>query len=238
MKKIFMMGDSTMKFNNIFRYPQCGWGQELHLFANNDILIEVHAENGRSTKSFKDEGRFDNILNKLNPGDYVICQFGHNDEKITDPNRYTEAYGEYQANLKYYAEAVESKKAHIVFATSITRHKFEANQCIETHQDYPKAMLDFAKENNYTCIDLDSLTRNLYTKIGEEASKKFHMIFDENTYSNYPEGKDDHSHLRYEGAIMVCELFVRELSKTNDPINECFLDLTNKEFIDEKMLID
>ena len=71
--KIFMMGDSTMKYNNIYTYPQVWWGQVLHLFTKNDWLIEDHAENGRSTKSFIDEGRFDVILNRLQKGDFVIC---------------------------------------------------------------------------------------------------------------------------------------------------------------------
>ena len=144
------MGDSTMKYNNIYSYPQVGWGQVLHLFAKNDCLIEDHAENGRSTKSFIEEGRFDVILNRLQPGDYVLCQFGHNDEKINDPSRYTDAYGVYQENLKYFAKRTEEKGCHIVYATSITRHKFENGKCINSHQDYPQAMLDFAKEYGYT----------------------------------------------------------------------------------------
>ncbi len=236
--KIFMMGDSTMKYNNIFRYPQVGWGQVLHLYTKNEWLIEDHAENGRSTKSFIDEGRFGVILSRLQQGDYVICQFGHNDEKKQDPSRYTEPYGTYQKNLLYFAEEVQKMGAHIVFATSITRHHFENGICVNSHGDYPQAMLDFAKKNGFTCIDLNQLTINLYNQLGEEKSKKFHMIFEPNIYSNYLEGKDDHSHLRYEGALMVANLFVTAIEKTDDPIKNCFLDLSNKEFIDEKMLID
>ncbi|HIT50141.1 MAG TPA: rhamnogalacturonan acetylesterase [Candidatus Pelethenecus faecipullorum] len=236
--KIFMMGDSTMKYNNIFRYPQVGWGQVLHLFARNDVLIEDHAENGRSTKSFKEEGRFDVILNRMSLGDFVICSFGHNDEKIQDPTRYTEPYGSYQDNLLYYAQEVEKRGGHIVFATPITRHKFENGRCVNTHGDYPKAMLDFAKQHGYTCIDLTRLTMDLYTKLGEEQTKKFHMIFPKGMYDCHPEAKDDHSHLRYEGGLMVCELFVRAIEKTDDPIKHCFLDLSEKDVIDEKMLID
>lgn len=235
---IFMMGDSTMKYNNIYSYPQVGWGQVLHLFAKNDCLIEDHAENGRSTKSFIDEKRFAVILDRLQPGDYVICQFGHNDEKINDSTRYTEPYGAYQENLKYFAEQTEAKGAHIVYATSITRHKFEAGKCVNSHKEYPKAMLDFANKNGYTCIDLNQLTIDLYTRLGEEESKKFHMIFPAGTYATYPDGKDDHSHLVMSGALMVAEIFVRALAKTNDPMKNCFLDLQNKEPIDEAMLID
>lgn len=235
---IYMMGDSTMKFNNFYSYPQNGWGQVLNLFTKEGILVFDDAENGRSSKSFISEGRFDNILNRLQKGDYVICQFGHNDEKIQDPNRYTEPYGEYTDNLLYFAREVEKKGCHIVYATSITRHKFENGVCINSHGDYPKAMLDFAKKYNYTSIDLNKLTMDLYTKLGEEKSKKFHMIFGPNIYNLYPEGKDDHSHLMYEGAVMVAELFVREILKTNDSIKSCFIDLDNQPEIDWNMLKD
>jgi len=235
---IYMMGDSTMKFNNFYTYPQSGWGQVLNLFVKEGILVFDEAENGRSSKSFIAEGRFDKILNSLQKGDFVICQFGHNDEKKYDLTRYTEPFGEYQDNLKYFAKEVEKKGGHIVYATSITRHKFENGVCINSHGDYPAAMLDFCKKNNYTCIDLNKLTMDLYTKLGEEKTKDFHLIFPPNTYSTCIEGKDDHSHLRYEGAVMVAELFVREISKTNDLIKECFIDLDNAPEIDWSMLKD
>ena len=236
--KIFMMGDSTMKYNNIYTFPQMGWGQLLHLFTKNHIIVEDHAENGRSTKSFIAEGRFDKILNKMNHGDFVICSFGHNDEKINDPNRYTTPYGEYQENLKYFYDKVKEKGGHIIYATSIARHKFIDGICVNTHMDYPNAMLDFCKENNLTCIDLNKLTINLYNKLGEEESKKFHMIFPPKIYKNYFEGKDDHSHLVFDGAKMICELFVSAVKQTNDPIKECFLDLDYEFEIDYEMLRD
>ncbi len=179
---IFMMGDSTMKFNNYYSYPQFGWGQGLELFVKEGILIFNHAENGRSTKSFIDEGRFDKILKDLKKGDYVICSFGHNDEKEYDPSRYTAPFGEYQKNLDYFAKEVTKKGAHIVFATSITRHMFENGKCINSHGDYPKAMLEYAKKNNYTCIDLNKVTMELYKEHDEEAYKKLHIIFKPNKY--------------------------------------------------------
>ena len=235
---IFMMGDSTMKQNNYYSYPQTGWGQGLELFVVDDVRIINKAENGRSTKSFIDEGRFNWILDNLEKGDYVICSFGHNDEKINDPTRYTEPYGEYQRNLKFFADEVNKRGGHIVFATSITRHKFVDGKCVNSHGDYPQAMLDFCKAYNYTCVDLNKLTIDMYNKLGEEETKKFHMIFDKNIYSNYPDGKDDHSHLVMDGAVRIAYIFVKEISKTNDPINNCFIDLSLKDMIDFKMLID
>lgn len=236
--KIFMMGDSTMKQNNILAYPQFGWGQVLHLFVKEGIEVIDYAENGRSTKSFIDEGRFQRILNEMNNGDFVICEFGHNDEKIQDVTRYTEPFGSYQENLKYFHDEVEKNGGHIVYATSITRHKFVDGKCINSHLDYPKAMIELCNKNNYTCIDMNTLTIDLYNKLGEEQSKKFHMIFPANKYTTYPNGKDDHSHLVFEGAIAIAELFVRSVYKTSDPIKDLFLDLDSTPEIDWAMLKD
>lgn len=106
----------------------------------NNWLIEDHAKNGRSTKSFIDEGRFKNVLDKLSQGDYVICQFGHNDEKDNDLTRYTDKDTSYLDNLAYFHDEVEKKGAHIVYATSITRRKFQNGKCIDTHKGYPQSM--------------------------------------------------------------------------------------------------
>lgn len=238
MKHIYTIGDSTMQFNNYNNYPQIGWAQVLNLFTHEDVTICDYGKNGRSTKSFIDEGRFDVVLSKLKKGDFVICQFGHNDEKSQDPLRYTTPFDTYTANLEYMFNEVKKRECGFVLATSITRHKFENGKCINSHGDYPKAMLEFARKNNITCIDLNTLTINLYTTLGEEATKRFHMMFGPNIYPNYPEGKNDGSHLRFEGAFMVAELFAREINKTNDPIKELFYDPDVKETIDWAMLKD
>ena len=236
--KILMMGDSTMKKNNFYSYPQFGWGQGIEEYVKDGILVFNYAENGRSTKSFIDEGRFDKLLNDLDKGDFVICSFGHNDEKEYDKTRYTEPYGSYQANLKYFKDKVESKGGHIVFATSTTRHKFENGKCVNTHGLYPKAMMDFAKDNNVTCIDLNQLTMDMYTELGEEKSKRLHLIYPENSFFNTKEAKDDHSHLQMEGAMMVAYQFVKAIKETNDPIKDLFIDINATDMVDLKMLID
>ncbi len=235
---IFMMGDSTMKFNDFLRYPQTGWGQVMQMFVKEDVLVLDYAENGRSTKSFIAEGRFAKILNQIKPNDIVICQFGHNDEKEYDKARYTAPYGEYQQNLKYFADEVHKHGAEIIYATSITRHKFDNGVCVNSHGEYPNAMLEFAKNNGYTCIDLNQKTIDLYTKLGEDNSKKFHMIFDKGVYSHYPDGSDDHSHLVYTGALMVAEIFTKEVLKTNHILKNYLIDVNSSADIDWAMLKD
>ncbi len=235
---IFTMGDSTMQFNNIYRYPQTGWPQMLPLFLKPGINLENFGKNGRSTKSFIDEGRFSALLKKLNKGDFVICSFGHNDEKIQDPNRYTRPNVEYVNNLAYFADEVTKKGGHIVFTTPICRHNFVNGVCVDTHHDYRYQMLDFCKKNNYTCIDLDGLTMDLYNKLGEKESEKFHMIFEPNKFENYLEGKDDHTHLVPEGALMVSTLFVNAIKNTNDPLKDLMLEPEEQDEFDKYMLKD
>ena len=99
-------------------------------------------------------------------------------------------------------------------------------------------MLKFARENNIVCIDLNTLTLDLYNKLGEEETKKFHMIFPAGMYENFPEGKEDTSHLRYDGAFMVASLFVKGLFKTDSPLKEFFYAPDERAVIDWAMLID
>lgn len=237
MRNIYMIGDSTMQYNNIFTYPQTGWGQVLHLFAKEDVRIYVHAKNGRSSKSFIDEGLFANVYEKLQPGDYVICQFGHNDEK-DDILRHTDKDTTYLENLEFYRQRCLEKGAHIVFATSISRRKFVNGECVDSHLGYPQAMKNYCNEKGYECIDLNQITLGIYNTLGEEETKKFHMIFPKDTHTNYPLGKEDNSHLTYEGAIMVAQSFVVALAQTSSSLNELFYDLKAKFEIDEKMLKD
>ena len=236
--KLLMMGDSTMKKNNFYSYPQFGWGQGIELFVKDDVRVLNFAENGISTKSFIDEGRFDKLLSNVEKGDYVICSFGHNDEKQYDPLRYTTPFGTYQENLKYFKDEVTKRGGHIVYATSTTRHMFVNGKCVNSHGDYPQAMLEFAKENDVTCIDLNQLTIDMYNELGEEKSKRLHMIYPKNRFFNTVDSKDDHSHLQMEGAVMVAYQFVKAISETDDKIKEIFIDINAENMVDLKMLID
>ncbi len=238
MKHIYMMGDSTMQYNNYNTYPQCGWGQMLNIFAHEDVVIIDKAVNGRSTKSFKDEGRFDDILNKLEEGDFVICQFGHNDEKSQDPARYTTPNGTYLENLLYFYNEVTKRKCGFVLATSISRLKFENGKCTDTHKGYPQAMLEFAQKHSIDCVDLNQITLDHYNEIGQENAKRYHMIFEANRFSNFPEGKNDTSHLTYEGAHMVCQFFVENLEKTSSPLKNWFYSVNEHAKVDQAMLKD
>src|SRR5271165_3464793 len=82
--QLYLAGDSTMA-DKPADLPEYGWGQALPRFFSNPAIVHNHAMNGRSTRSFIDEGRWQKIVDALQPGDFVIIQFGHNDEKIENP---------------------------------------------------------------------------------------------------------------------------------------------------------
>ena len=111
MLTVYYIGDSTVARNNIHSYPQTGMSQGLELYVKESVRIESHAKNGRSTKSFLDEGRFVPVAAAMKQGDILLIQFGHNDEKA-DPARHTDPYGDFQGNLRLFIQAAR-EKAHI-----------------------------------------------------------------------------------------------------------------------------
>ena len=119
MATIFWAGDSTVQYNDITTYPQTGIGQVFHLFVKPEIKVENHAKNGRSTKSFIDESRIPAIYDRITQGDFLFIQFGHNDEKIQDPDRYTEPFSEFCVNLEKFVNVARNKKAFPVLALPI-----------------------------------------------------------------------------------------------------------------------
>ncbi len=223
-RRIVTLGDSTMQFNNYSKFPQTGWPQALERFVK--VPIINFAKNGRSTKSFIEQGLFKKALDEIKEDDLVLIEFGHNDLKKADPLRYTEAYGSYQENLKYMVTEAMNKKAKVILLTSITEHIFENGVLVKTHGEYPNAVIDLAKKNNFDYIDLFEKTREVVISEGEEKSKRFYMVFDKGLYESKPDGLNDNTHLRYDGAFMVANCFYKEMERLN-LYPEIFIDLSD-----------
>ncbi len=210
--RIITLGDSTMQFNNYLKFPQTGWPQALVRFLKPDVEILNFAVNGKSTKNFISLGLFDNALNNMKKDDLVLIEFGHNDAKKEDPTRFTEPFKDYQENLKFMVEACRSKGAHVILLTSITERKFSGEKLIDCrHSKYPEAMMVLAEQINVPCIDMYKLTREVLSKEGPDASKRFYMNFGKDLYISYPDGLEDDTHLRYDGAYMVARCFYEEM---------------------------
>ena len=199
-----------MQFNDFTKYPQTGWPQALPLFIQDDIKVINFAKNGRSTKSFIEEGRFKEALEVISDNDLVLICFGHNDYK-DDPLRYS-CVEQYLGNLLNMVNEVKKKGAIPVLLTSIAERKFDNGKVVDTHHGYPQAVLELAKEENILCVDLNTLTRNHLEEFGEEESKRYFMNFSKGDYFGI-EPKEDDTHLRYDGAVMVARLFVSEMKR-------------------------
>lgn len=209
---VYMVGDSTMSNKKAEVYPETGWGQVFDEFFDEQVTVHNHAVNGRSTKSFITEGRWQTVLDSLKQGDYVFIQFGHNDQKDQDSARYTDPYGTYSQNLEKYVRESRDKGATPILLTSIVRRKFDENgQLLDTHGDYPLAMRAVAKELDVRLIDLQKLTADLVQSMGDEPSKEVYLWTEPN--DRFPEGRQDDTHLRVVGAKKVAELVANELVK-------------------------
>lgn len=203
MATIYWAGDSTVAYNSILTYPQTGIGQVFSLFVKREIKIENHAMNGRSTKSFMDEGRLASIEEQIGAGDFLFIQFGHNDEKKQDPARYTEPFTSFKKNLETYINAAKSHGAYPVLITPLERRCFGADGTLGAgeHTDYVEAMKQTAAECSVPLVDLHGRSRRVLEAAGPVESTKFYMHLEPGRYESHPEGLVDNTHLQYAGAV-------------------------------------
>ena len=210
---IFMVGDSTMadkpyKNGN----PEKGWGQVFPLYFDEGVRIENHAVNGRSSKSFRDEGRWAVIRERIQPGDFVIIQFGHNDEKIQDTTRYAAADTDYQQNLIKYVEETLEKGGKPILATPIVRRRFNDRSVLyDTHEEYPRVVKEVAAMMDVPLVDLHKRTMELVKSYGEERSKNLFLHIEPGEYPSLSDGIVDDTHLSAVGAFRVCDLAIEEI---------------------------
>lgn len=210
---LFLIGDSTMaNKENPDKNPEHGWGQVLPQFLISGIEIQNHAVNGRSSKSFRTEGRWDKLEKQLKKGDFVIIQFGHNDQKIKDSTKFTNPYTQYRANLERYVYEARAKGAIPVLMTSIVRRNFNDNGVlIDTHKEYPLVVRMVANDLKVPFVDMQLLTEQMEIAYGPENSKKLHLYYKEGEDPYYPKGKEDDTHLSRLGAETVAKLAAKSL---------------------------
>lgn len=219
-KTIYIAGDSTAETKSLTKKPMSGWGEYLHEFIDSNFVIRNQAIGGRSTKSFLDQKRLDVILEKMEKDDFLLVQFGHNDQKIEDPTRYTEAFGSYQTNLRQFISKAREKKAIPVLLSSISRRAFKDGKVDrDSLGDYPEAMKQVAFEENVTYIDINLLSSNYLDELGEKKSKNLFLHLLENESPNYPERLEDNTHFSELGGHTFAKLIAEELKKEFRQLN-------------------
>ncbi|MFE1439731.1 rhamnogalacturonan acetylesterase [Streptomyces sp. NPDC058739] len=201
-RTLFVAGDSTAAQKYASAAPETGWGMALPFFLRGDLLVANHAVNGRSSRSFVDEGRLDAILGAIRPGDLLLIQFAHNDEKTNDPARYTEPWSTYQEYLRRYVDGARARGARPVLATPVERRRFDAaGDAVPSHGEYPAAMRALAAGEGVALLDLQALSLALWQELGAEETE---------TFFNWTATEQDNTHFNPPGAIAVARLVARE----------------------------
>ena len=234
---IFIIGDSTAAQKDLSTgSPERGWGMALQCFFDPDYIhVDNHAVNGRSSLSFINERRWDKVLEKLKPGDYVIIQFGHNDEK-PQADRHTDPGSTFDYNLAKYVRETREHGGIPVLMNCVVRRNFfvqapendddeklrtttfqdgvkmvEGDSLIDTHGLYRVAPRDVAQRMNVHFIDANQITHDLEQGLGTEASKRLHMWFLPGQEPSVPDGRQDNTHYNVYGAHQVARLLADAL---------------------------
>jgi lysophospholipase L1-like esterase len=211
---VYMIGDSTMAIKQVRAYPETGWGMPFAYFFDDSVKVVNKAMNGRSTRTFIEENRWQPVSDNLKEGDYLFIQFGHNDEVKTKKSYVNEA--DFQSNLERFISETQAKKAIPVLLTPVARRSFDAaGKITGTHDAYSELVRLVAKKNNVALIDLDKLSQELLQKMGVENSKLLYLHLEADEHPNYPMGKDDNTHFSELGARKMAELVLADMKRQN-----------------------
>lgn len=213
-QKVFLAGDSTMSIKKANKYPETGWGMKLSQFFTEKVTLENHAKNGRSTRTFIEEGRWDSLVAKVGKGDYVFIQFGHNDQSKQKIDRYTSP-DDFYKNLSHFVDDVRVKKGIPVLLTPVMRRRFDENGVFyDAHEEYPDVTRKVAADKKVVLLDVHKSSGDLLIKLGEEKSRALFLIAQPGVWQNYPHGSNDNTHFNDYGAQEMARLVVSALKST------------------------
>ena len=213
---IFLCGNSTVV--DQVHEPYASWGQMIPRWFGPEVAISNHAESGLTAGSFLASNRLEKVLAMMKKGDYVICEFGHNDQKEKTPG--SGAWYNFSYNLKQYIDKVRAKGGNIIFVTPTQRRFFDKatrSKIQETHGDYPDAMRAVAKREGVPVIELHDMTRTFFETLGYENSKKSLAHYPANTYPNQPKALEDNTHFNPYGAYEVAKMVVMGMKQLHLP---------------------
>jgi lysophospholipase L1-like esterase len=201
--RIALVGDSTVN-------DQGGWGPGFRASFTAGVEVTNFAMNGRSSKSFRDEGRWEPVL-ASHPA-YVLIQFGHNDVPGKGPERETDAATTYRRNLERYIDEARAAGAQPVLVTSIVRRNFDAEGKIRRDSLVPYVAVarEVAAERKVPLIDLYNLTLEQAERLGPDGCAEIDGLD--------KEGKRDHTHLGAAGQQQIGRMAAREFIKAAPPV--------------------
>lgn len=218
--KIIIAGDSTAADYPPERAPQIGWGQVLGFYLSDEVTIDNRAVNGRSTKSYIDEGKWAALMETVSPGDLVLISFGHNDSRDDAPERYAAADGAYRDNLVRFADDVSEAGGVPLILSSAARRLWEGPAMVETHGLYRLNAELAAEESDAAYIDLAQLSLAYFETLGiDETREDFFWMTPEELadqlpghLERYPNGIEDNTHFKETGACGVARVIALALT--------------------------
>lgn len=226
---IFMAGDSTMALKPLSKmvldsitgdsiaepFPEKGWGQLLPEFFDDNVEVVDYAQNGRSSRTFIEQGWWQKILDEMQAGDYVVIQFGHNDSAADRPDRYTPPE-EYVKNFSMFVDQVKERGGNPVICTSVVRRRFDKNgNFLDSHGEYVELARKVARDKGVPMIDMYEKSKSLMIGLGESKSTALFLHVKPGTNRNFPGGRIDNTHFVEEGARTMAGLFVEGLKENN-----------------------
>jgi len=226
---IYLLGDSTICKYKENRAPLTGWGMALPAYCKPGVKVVNEGSSGASSWTIQDRGNWGRVIKSVKAGDFVVIQFGHNDQKPFDPKKphnHCSLEDKYPANLTFFIREIKAKGGNPVIATSIVRRTFSKKTGELTDKNnlraYCDAAIKVAEKEGVPYVDMNKLTTDLVKKIGPEESKKFYMILAPGESPNYPDGKNDTTHLQAYGAKTYAGLFVEEAKAKKLAIADLF----------------
>ena len=214
---IFLCGNSTVVDQPY--EPWASWGQMIPRWFGPEVAISNNAESGLTAASFLGSYRLDKILTMMKKGDYVICEFGHNDQK--EKMAGAGAWYNFSYYLKIFIDKVRAKGGNIIFVTPTQRRRFDDathSKILETHGDYPDAMRAVAKREGVPVIELHDMTRTFFETLGYENSKKALVHYPANTFPGQDKPLADNTHFNPYGAYEIAKMVVMGMKQLNLPI--------------------
>lgn len=213
---IFLCGNSTVVDQEL--EPWASWGQMIPRWFTDKVAISNHAESGLTVRTFLNGHRLDKVLSMAKAGDYVVCEFGHNDQK--EKGAGDGAWYHFAHGLKTFIDRVRAAGANIIFITPTQRRSFDEathSKIQETHLDYPDAMRTVAKREGVPVIELHDMTRDFFETLGFEGSKRALVHYAANTFPGQTKALADNTHFNPYGAYEVAKMVVMGMKQLQLP---------------------
>ncbi len=215
--RVFLIGDSTMADKLPADFPETGWGMPFSKLFNDAVEVQNHAYNGRSTKSFRREGRWAKVQAQLKKGDYVFIQFGHNDAKASDTARYAPSQTDFRENLTRYVAETRAKGGIPILLTPTQRRKFDSTGVfIDQHADYPNVVREVSAKEKVLLIDIEKESKKYISSEGPEGAKKMFLHYPVGIFRKFMKGAADDTHFSPFGAMKISDMVAEAILASNE----------------------